>query len=75
MERDILKKSHCVLCEGDSCPVRTDDDAAPPVSTGPAVSVLEVSRSGYHAWRTGRPSTRAQENALLTRRPLFLGPL
>jgi hypothetical protein len=59
------KKSHCVFCEGDSCPVRTDDDAAPPVSTGPAVSVLEVSRSGYHAWRTGRPSTRAQENARL----------
>ena len=27
--------------------------------------VLEVSRSGYHAWRTGRPSTRAQENARL----------
>lgn len=27
--------------------------------------VLEVSRSGYHAWRTRRPSKRAQENARL----------
>ena len=27
--------------------------------------VLEVSRSGYDAWRTRRPSTRAQENARL----------
>jgi transposase InsO family protein len=27
--------------------------------------VLDVSRSGYHAWRTRRPSKRAQENARL----------
>jgi len=27
--------------------------------------VLEVSRSGYHAWRTRRPSKRTQENARL----------
>lgn len=27
--------------------------------------VLDVSRSGYDAWRTRRPSTRAQENARL----------
>lgn len=27
--------------------------------------VLEVSRSGYHAWRKRRPSKRAQENARL----------
>ncbi len=27
--------------------------------------VLEVSRSGYHAWRQRRPSKRAQENARL----------
>lgn len=27
--------------------------------------VLEVSRSGYHTWRTRRPSTRAQEHARL----------
>lgn len=27
--------------------------------------VLEVSRSGYHAWRRRRPSRRTQENARL----------
>jgi putative transposase len=27
--------------------------------------VLEVSRSGYYAWCTRRPSTRAQKNARL----------
>lgn len=27
--------------------------------------VLEMSRSGYYAWRTRRPSKRAQENARL----------
>ncbi len=27
--------------------------------------VLNVSRSGYYAWRTRRPSARAQENARL----------
>jgi putative transposase len=27
--------------------------------------VLEVSRSGYHAWQKRRPSKRAQENARL----------
>ena len=37
MERDILK-SHRVLCEGAAGPVRTDDDAALPVSHGPPVS-------------------------------------
>lgn len=36
-----------------------------PYPLGLLCRVLEVSRSGYHAWRTRRPSKRALENARL----------
>ncbi|MBS0182810.1 MAG: IS3 family transposase [Nitrospira sp.] len=65
MERDILKKATGVLCEGAAARYALMMTLRPQYPLAILCRVLEVSRSGYHAWRTRRPSPRTQENARL----------
>ncbi|MCY1066671.1 IS3 family transposase [Nannocystis sp. RBIL2] len=65
MERDFFKKSGGLLRQGDVTvfQVIAAEEASFPVSM--MCESLEVSRSGYYAWKTREPSARAQENAAL----------
>lgn len=60
-----LKKSHRVLCQGAAARYALRRTRRPPYPWRLLCRVLAVSRSGDEAWRTRRPSTRAQENARL----------
>ncbi|MDF0676354.1 MAG: IS3 family transposase [Nitrospira sp.] len=65
MERDILKKATGVLCEGAAARYALMRTLRHQYPLRLLCRVLDVSRSGYYAWCTRRPSTRAQENARL----------
>lgn len=65
MERDILKKATAYFAKAQlpGSALMTTLRAQYPLAL--LCRVLEVSRSGYYAWRHRRPSKRAQENARL----------
>ncbi|MDF0674339.1 MAG: IS3 family transposase [Nitrospira sp.] len=65
MERDILKKATAYFGEGAAARYALMRTLRPHYPLSLWCRVLEVSRSGYHAWQNRRPSKRAQENARL----------
>ena len=65
MERDILKKSSRVLCEGVAARYAMINSLRLQYPLPPLCYVLDVSASGYHAWSKRPPSRRAQEEARL----------
>jgi putative transposase len=65
MERDILKNGHRVRRQGAAARYALMMTLRPQYPLILLCRVLEVSRSGYHAWRTRRPSKRAQKNTWL----------
>ncbi|MBK9949019.1 MAG: IS3 family transposase [Nitrospira sp.] len=65
MERDILQKATAYFGEGAAARYALMRTLRPQYPLRVLCRVLEVSRSGYYAWRTRRPSRRAQENARL----------
>jgi len=68
MERDILKKSHGLLCQGKSMRYRFIDTHKKAWPVRLMCGVLNVSASGYHDWAIRTPSQRDQVNGALNQR-------
>ena len=65
MERDFLKKSQHLLRQGELVgPYETIEAEKETYPIAMMCDLLEVSRSGYYAWRQREPSKREQDDAM-----------